>query len=466
MSKSTKSGSFVVGGVPRGGTTVHARLFNFHEEVSCYFFEAHIFPTIERIAGSFPVQPESFGAVENFYRSVLLGSLIDLPYQSRLLTKEDYQMGYSFSALEIEDLVMNFMALIRNGSFGKEILSESRQFFFDLLRQKSGKSVVGEKSPTNAGVFARHGLCGLDHVFLVVREPFSTIKSMKARAENANDKYNSAFIGSLWQQCGLWISEAETVLGALQHEGMSLWRYEDLLKSPIETAGSMFQKVGLELGSTAVMDIQKLIGTPKQPPIWQTMATNDFKLIEAITASARKRLGYEDVTTPGTEFVSDDVSMQEEDVLVISGAHPKNESEPHLWLQSSGMILVRSRLHRRSLSFKMWLNSPAFSKIHGSVADFTFADYASDGKQLAQHQVAVGEVSFFSVNVQLADVQPVFADTSSEFRLISFKAGHSYAPFLTPAAKHTRRRDDAVSGNLIGLDVRDLSCMLIETSLS
>lgn len=66
------------------------------------------------------------------------------------------------------------------------------------FRQRSGKTFVGEKTPSNIFAFdvngnARFDAKGAAPVFMVVRRPLPVILSMRARLDNKADIFASAF---------------------------------------------------------------------------------------------------------------------------------------------------------------------------------------------------------------------------------------------------------------------------------
>ena len=68
---------FVVGGIPRGGTTAFADAFNRYPEIYCHASETHLFEFAAQMSGALPIPTAALPAVRAELRRCLQINLID-----------------------------------------------------------------------------------------------------------------------------------------------------------------------------------------------------------------------------------------------------------------------------------------------------------------------------------------------------------------------------------------------------
>ena len=69
---------FVVGGIPRGGTTAFADAFNRHPEIYCHASETHLLEFAAQMSGAIPIPAAALPAIRAELRRCLQINLIDL----------------------------------------------------------------------------------------------------------------------------------------------------------------------------------------------------------------------------------------------------------------------------------------------------------------------------------------------------------------------------------------------------
>jgi hypothetical protein len=452
---------FVVGGIPRGGTTAHAEASNFFPEVACYAFETHLIPTLCSIAGEYPVPPEALPGVESTLRTYLQQAFVDLPNNISHLFGDRYEIRYRYTPAELADLSAFIMERIRSGEHGAALIQTILIEFAKGLRAKSGRPIVGEKTPTNIGAVERFGMVGVNQAFLVVREPMGTVKSMRGRVDLEGDEFNWAFQGGIWRQMGLWIDQAETVLSALRHAGTSLWRYEDLLAQPKETARRMAEKLGAA-PDDAVLDAaaaQTVTIKPTSPV--SAFPLGDAALVWSLTGPVRRELGYADDLHGNKELEASlapgRLDIPADSAVWLSGLHAKSEAERQQWMKRRGLLAVCCSDRRKRLRLKFWLNLPGYLEFMGADATLRLIDYRT-GALLPDCPVGQpGKSQIVTATINLRDIEPSLIGAASNIRLIRFEASHFFRPFLVPLPGE----GNAPSPGILSMDEREIACSFL-----
>lgn len=69
---------FVVGGIPRSGTTAFADALNTHPDVFCYAYETGLLPLTQQIGGHGRIPPASIPMVRGWLREDLYLAMIEM----------------------------------------------------------------------------------------------------------------------------------------------------------------------------------------------------------------------------------------------------------------------------------------------------------------------------------------------------------------------------------------------------
>ena len=206
---------FVVGGIPRGGTTAFADAFNQHPDIYCHASESHLIEFAAQMAGQFPVSAAALPAVRAELRRCLQINLIDLVEFNLQMGSPDPDLRFDTADLDL--LADEMVAALEYGKQGMACADRLAAILARELRRRSGKPLVGEKTPTNALALDllgwRRTPTNAAPLFVVVRRPFAVIRSMQARLDNPIDMFAADYRGSLAEQAGYYVRHALAVRG-------------------------------------------------------------------------------------------------------------------------------------------------------------------------------------------------------------------------------------------------------------
>ena len=169
---------FVVGGIPRGGTTAFADAFNRHPDIYCHASESHLVEFAAQMSGMLPIPAAATPAVRAELRRRLQINLIDS-------VEFNLQMGspeppLRFGEADLDLLADGMAPAFNRRSQGLACADRLSAILARELRQRSGKPLVGEKTPTNALALDQLGWQwtppNAAPVFVVVRRPFAVIR--------------------------------------------------------------------------------------------------------------------------------------------------------------------------------------------------------------------------------------------------------------------------------------------------
>lgn len=238
--------NLLVGGMPRGGTTVAAKFMSLHQDIFCYAGETHLIPFMHGLFGQLPCRDDKVDLVSRFLHQQFMTAMVEMPRFS--VSQGAHPGNLIFEEKNVDDLVDAIRGHLNNQLYGADLYKASLITLRELLsKSKADQRIIfGEKTPNN--IFAMADYAGVDAIknIVVMREPIGVLRSMKARVEGG-DAYSSAFKGDLETSIGMYLEHAMAARQVLNSAGESLLvRYEDIAQTPATVVREMFKLFGRE----------------------------------------------------------------------------------------------------------------------------------------------------------------------------------------------------------------------------
>lgn len=380
--------NFVVGGMPRGGTTYLGQLFNLHPDVFCYVMETALFRELSIFAADRPLPPENMPVLEAYLRADLRMTVVDGTEESRLATfprlpkyrnlmllhglAEPSGPGLRvWDAARFETFLEALLALFRNGLYGPELFAEGARLLARQFRQVTARPVLGEKTPDN--LFHLDALHAADpnlKVFAAVREPHATIESMKRRALRNRGFGDSAFAAEVRGAIADYYHHLRPAYEFSLEAPPGVFhvhRYEDLLRDPAAEMELAFAQLGLETPKvTRRMLPQMSLPTPERFLTDEGVTPAEHRLVEMICGPMLRAFGYEDNAPPLV-----DAAGFEEGIIPLSGFHaPRGAPINEVWIGRRADLYVLYQGHRKSLYFNLGVNLPPALSVYDVAVEF------------------------------------------------------------------------------------------------
>lgn len=362
---------FLVGGMPRAGTTVAAKFFSLHEDVFCYAGETHILPFLHDLFAYAPCHRSRVDMVLDRLRAQTFNVLLEMPRFS--VERGAHPGNLVFDERSVHDTVAGIGALLRNGLYGRDLIEGAKRVVGEIIRDRVPRKLIGEKTPDNIFAMAQFGAEAETLPVVVVRDPVGVVRSMQTRAEDAGDRYNGRFSGEVERNVGLYLQYANACAACLRHDHGLLVRYEDLANDPAGVLTRSLGSVGRapddraiafverggdnEVADRAPMRYRRLtidcgLGNLTETGYWKVMH---------LTHDARAGIGYDDEALAGMGFElprdwpGDVVG---EAVLPVAGFGRPNE-HGNMWMGDSGILVAYLPRGKRRVGLSLWSDLPA-----------------------------------------------------------------------------------------------------------
>ena len=370
---------FVVGGIPRGGTTAFSDAFNRHPDIYCHASETHLLEFSVQMSGPCPVSAAALPAVRAELRRCLQINLIDLVEFNRLMGSPDPEIGFGF--MDLDRLADEMAAVFNHTSQGLACAERLSVILARELRQRSGKRLVGEKTPSNALALDQLGWrrtpLNAAPLFVVVRRPFPVIRSMRARLDNPIDVFAAEYRGSSAEQAGYYVRHA-LACARLLRAGARLVRYEDLSGNPHRVFRSALQIIGVAANERIVHELAQTISYRSRDNGRSGIAAEEQALIDAITLPALDQLGY-----------GRDPASQADKVALACGGRVIAGHHPDGWLDQRSVLMLVAEPHHHRARLQIWHRFPA--AILGAAARVDWSVQTANGRTLATGSATGGD---------------------------------------------------------------------------
>jgi hypothetical protein len=456
-----KSLDFIVCGMPRGGTTFFGQLFNTHPDVYCYFMETSFFRQLHIFGRERPFPPENLPALEGCLRSEFTAALVHGTREERTstfrrLTHYKNVLGQHglaeatgpgirvWDETSVEELIAEVLDLFRRGLYGTALFSEGAAVLGSHLRGVTRRTRIGEKTPDNL-FYVRSLQEALPDLkaFCILREPYSTLESMKRRALRS-ESFDSAFSREVWRgivEYYRFMRAAFDLSQSSSDESFSVCRFEDLLDDPVRE----MQKVFRTLGLVPPDDLHGLLPHLRAPTdIRHThelvLSPAENRLIDMVLGPMLRHFGYDDVLH-GSGLLGD-VDL-DECVLPLAGVHADGglgEFIQHGWMSAQADLFLLYRPHRSHLRLTLACDFPKALGLE--TVSLTFN---SGGKVIARVET-LPEQQDIQVDIALADLEQLAAGANLHGSHLRISSSDSYTPIT-------------IAG--LGPDIRNFSFLIV-----
>lgn len=446
---------FLVGGMPRGGTTAVAQLFNFHPDASCYAAESHLLPLMMEFAPDKPMPKGALKSAEKILHSQNTSVLIEMPRFS--VSRGANAKWLLFDEADVALLNTKILGLLESGLYGAALCRACMGLFGDHIKARTGKAVIGEKSPPNVYAFQQFASLADKGTFSLLREPYAVINSMIRRGENAEDTYASPFRQETIGLIGLYTQYARAIRAAAMAGNTQIVTYDNLIAASEETVTTLFDAVGLHRDDTAIAAAANSVRPKGRGAPWAAMGIRDAALIWHLTKPIRAVHGFDEAYYDAKDF---DVAIREAPIEISTGTivplyglHPKSASEGGTWLAGDNAVAILCSNSARKLILKFWCELPNAGDGGDNTA--TLTALAPETKQkLAQTSVARGKAQFSQLEIDLQQIPPVYEGVSGRIYSIELSSSFSYRRTTTPLPIHKKL--------FFGGDRRELSFCLVD----
>lgn len=358
----------LVGGMPRGGTTVAAKFMSLHQDAFCYAGETHLIPFMHGMFGQLPCRRDKVDLVSNYLHQQFMTAMVEMPRFS--VSQGAHPDNLIFAEKDVDNLVDAIRGHLKKQLYGATLFRAALVTLRDVItNSKAAKRLIlGEKTPNNIFAMAEYAGETKTKNVVVMREPIGVLRSMKARVDGG-DAYSCAFKGDLETNVGMYLEYAAAARKALTAPCSLLVRYEDMAASPAKVIQNMFNMFGREVEDRVIQFVEKG-GDPeianRAPMNYRRLCVNgglrelspvDVWKIFSLTRGVRDEFGYSDTEMAGlgfdvpAEWPCVDIPSQ---VLLLSGFHLKGLFGA-AWMKRRGRLIVylgKGRSHDVFLRFK------------------------------------------------------------------------------------------------------------------
>lgn len=432
---------FIVGGMPRGGTTIAAKFMSLHSDIFCYAGETSLVPLLFDLFEHFPCQPDNLDTVLMFLRSQLQTTMIEMPRFS--VSRGAHPANLIFNEAALDQVMLAIGSALSAGYYGKKLYESALVTLGEVIAQADRRSIIGEKTPNNVFALAEFYGEGACIPVLAVREPIGTIRSMRLR----DDPYAAAFSGTTEHTIGIYLEYGEAILRCLQHAKALRVRYEDMAEDPALVLKQMFGLFGRipedrviafvehgrdkEIADRAPMHYRRLrINTDAG-----SLSPVDQWKILALTKSVREAFGYGDnlLSEWGFELVTDWPGDEIPAVVLPLGGFHAKEPNGQSWMKKQGtLVAYMPKGTGYTVELALWSNFPE------SIGCPISLKVMVNGVVREELQVACGQQQTRVIlDLTAADLLPVGAKGS--YVVLKLCSSLVYAPVaIVPHATETR----------------------------
>lgn len=228
----------LMGGMPRGGTTVAAKFMSLHPDMFCYAGETHLIPLMHDMFGNMPCPKDQLDQVAEHLRQQFMVTMVEMPRFS--VSKGAHPGNLIFDEASVGRMVDAVRGHLGDGLCGAALYQACLATLGDVLSRADPRPIQGEKTPSNIFAMADYADTNAVRNVVVMREPMGVLRSMKARVDGG-DSYASAFRGGVEANVGLYLEYALAARQILESgPGGLLVRYEDMAQNPADVVRAMF----------------------------------------------------------------------------------------------------------------------------------------------------------------------------------------------------------------------------------
>jgi|GEM_PF-3535355 len=277
----------LIGGVPRGGTTLALRLIGDYQGVFAWPGESGVLNTTQALWSNGAPNPACREQIEANVLENLVSALIAM--QSWNLASGDMPDAPLPDLSQVQALAHAVTDAAYAAASVRHALVLAADALSAFLSDFTDAAVIAEKTPNN--IFAFPHLCDLSSLLWIVchREPFAVIASMQQRA--GADPFAAGWDSSVDGCIGVYLRHAKRVIRALRTGQAVGICYDAMCNKPDRFFSDVAARSGFALGPHAGLGVVRQIagrqGWRKFDPIqrWRVLR---------LTESVRRLLGYDE----------------------------------------------------------------------------------------------------------------------------------------------------------------------------
>lgn len=342
----------LVGGMPRGGTTVAAKFMSLHPEMFCYAGETHLIPFMHAMFGHLPCREDRVDLVAAFLRQQFMTAMIEMPRYS--VSRGAHPGNLVFEENDVDDLIQSIRSHLKAQLYGSELYRASLATLRELISRADSRIVLGEKTPNNLFAMAEYADVSATRYMVIMREPIGVLRSMKARVEG-KDAYSNAFKGDFERNIGMYMEYAMAARQVLNSvNGGLLVRYEDMAQKPAVVVRNMYKMFDREPETSVIQFVEGRWDSDianRAPMNYKRLNINtghaelsplDIWKVYSFTREVRKSFGYTDAEMVELGFQLPNVYPDEEvplKVLPLYGFH-QTAWIGNPWMKTRGGLVV------------------------------------------------------------------------------------------------------------------------------
>ncbi|MBF0169628.1 MAG: sulfotransferase [Nitrospinae bacterium] len=294
----------LLGGMPRGGTTLAAKFLSLHPEVFCYAGETHLLPLLHDLCGHAPCLPENADRVIAFLHAQLSQTLLEMPRFS--VSRGAHPANLIFDDSSLATLMDTVERAIRGGLWGSDLYRTALDALTALIGGGDPRPLLGEKTPGNIFPMREYGPVEGSRYVVIVRDPVGALKSMFVRTQNEKDVYAAAFSPHVFRNIGLYVEYAKAIAPIVGQPGVTVLSYETIATNPAAALTTLWGIFGFIPDARTIAFVE---GAPDNgladrapmryrrlsfSPTFDGMSQADLWLTLTLTRGVRDALGYSD----------------------------------------------------------------------------------------------------------------------------------------------------------------------------
>lgn len=386
--------NILIGGIPRGGTTVTLRMLDEFSDVFMWPGETWILSLARNLwAGGAP-NPACRAEAERYAVATLRRSLIEM---------QEWNAEYgSVDCLRpaddvVEALGRRVVAGAYDAASVRGSLLAGANVLSDFLSSVSDKPIRAEKTPDNIFAFTHLGDAKSFAWILCHREPFATIASIRERAER--DPYAVNWSKDIEFCIGVYLSYAERVLSAMRASDTALVAaYDATCAAPFDFLVQIARLLGQRRPAPRKINF---VVPAQDREKWRRFTPEERWKVLNFTAPVRRLLGYDEsyYGCAETAMTGDATFTGEFSVVPVSGLHEaeQNPGRPR-WMSGEAVFAVYAPENVAAISAQVY-NPGALGRPNQRLI-------VSDGSQRLSEDALFAD-KHITVSVDLRRARPV-----------------------------------------------------------
>ncbi|MEO0329233.1 MAG: sulfotransferase [Pseudomonadota bacterium] len=362
--------NFVIGGIPRSGTTILSKTMNLHHEVYSYSSETNVFRYAWEYARARPWPKHQLDGLRRRLHADMNVAMVEhfKPYRESLKLYQSVLLAYNplvssepilpiFSKKDVLHLHEELMAEFEKGLFGPQLVASFNSIIGKWIRLRSGRDIVGEKTPDN--IFAMPWIAETSpktRLMFTLRDPVYTVNSMieRGKGRGAQDKiFSTDFAKSVGYYERYLLALTESLRAGVKPEIVT---YEAFVENPGLTLHMML----FGLGRKAEMNLRKgavaLVGQgPKRSDQRAELDPFLLRLTSLILQKSLMTLGVDYQLE--MDSLPDSDQVLEQPMIVRGGdAQGSEGNSSRFATASSGTVILPMPSDRQKYQFRFSVN--------------------------------------------------------------------------------------------------------------